>query len=81
MEMSSTGDKALQGIWEDFTEYAFVIKEDMVLDFEGKLCVVKDTNGNKLSEWKQSDGQVSGINVLNGNICVVIRGRVRLRKK
>lgn len=75
------GDKALQGIWEDFTEYAFIIEEDMILDFEGKLCVIKDANGNRLFEWKQSDGRVSGISVLNGNICVVIRGRIKLRKE
>ena len=40
------GDKALSRDWEKISAYRFKITEDMIIEFQGRLCNIQDSERN-----------------------------------
>ena len=49
-------DKALSGKGEEIGAYAFVITEDMTMEFQGRSCYIIDGEGNLVEKLGTEHG-------------------------
>lgn len=67
------------GIWMNIPASSCYPQKDIVMDFVGMLCIIRDWEGQICQEWKEKDGLVSNIRVSAGYTCSVVSGRIRSR--
>jgi len=72
-------EKALSGERTFFTLGRFEIKEDMIIEFEGWSCLIRDANGTAVGAYGEEDGKVTE-GVHDGYICNVMYGNVSFKK-
>lgn len=70
----AVGEKALNGEWEEISNYKFQITEDMVLEFEGESCNIIAKDG-QVDSFGEKDGHVKK-EVRPGYRCYVMKARV-----
>jgi len=74
------GDLALGGEWEEINIKCFDIMEDMVMEFKGKSCNIKDSTGEFVMQYNENQ-EIVRAEVFVGYQCYVMEAKVKFTKK